>query len=61
MAALRPPMLRYFLHSITPLLRPTQRRHAVVHDVRCLATHHEPISQRILEKYRSKLEQKASS
>lgn len=39
------------------LFRPQQRRWAQVHDVRFLATHGDP--QKILERYKHKLDQKA--
>lgn len=39
------------------LLRHQQRRWAQVHDVRFLASHHDP--KYVLDKYRSKLDQKA--
>lgn len=45
------------LRSNAHLLRHTQRRWAQVHDVRFLASHHDP--KYVLEKYRSKLDQKA--
>lgn len=48
--------LATLLHS--PLRNP-QRRWAQVHDVRFLATHPQPASARILEKYKHKLDRKA--
>ncbi|KAI9843006.1 MAG: hypothetical protein M1838_002892 [Thelocarpon superellum] len=57
MAALRPPSLRHIITVKAPFLRGWQRRWAQVHDVRFLATHHEP--DRILEKYKAKLDRKA--
>ncbi|MCJ1432062.1 hypothetical protein MMC27_001418 [Xylographa pallens] len=57
MAALRAPTLRNIISSSPPCLRSVQRRWAQVHDVRFLATHREP--DRIMEKYRQKLDQKA--
>ncbi|MCJ1384107.1 hypothetical protein MMC17_007223 [Xylographa soralifera] len=57
MAAMRAPTIRNIITSSEPCLRGTQRRWAQVHDVRFLATHREP--DRIMEKYRQKLDQKA--
>ncbi|KAK4992655.1 hypothetical protein LTR66_003489 [Elasticomyces elasticus] len=49
--------LRHVFSTSAPLLRYTQRRWAQVHDVRFLATHPRP--DRIIDKYREKLDQKA--
>lgn len=57
MAALRVPALRYIIGGNGPVLRGSQRRWAQVHDVRFVATHREP--DRVLEKYRDKLDRKA--
>lgn len=57
MASVRAPTIRRFLLS-PPNLRPTQRRWAQVHDVRFLVTHGEA-QQRVLSKYREKLDRKA--
>ncbi|KAF7591343.1 hypothetical protein BBP40_001667 [Aspergillus hancockii] len=57
MAAMRSFTFQSLLRSRTPFLRVQQRRWAQVHDVRFLATHHNP--KIVLEKYRSKLDQKA--
>lgn len=45
------------LRGTSPLLRAQQRRWAQVHDVRFLATHHDP--KHVQDKYRMKLDQKA--
>ena len=45
------------LRGQTGLLRTQQRRWAQVHDVRFLASHHDP--KYVLDKYRAKLDQKA--
>lgn len=45
------------LRGHTGLLRNQQRRWAQVHDVRFLASHHDP--KHVLDKYRSKLDEKA--
>lgn len=45
------------LRGKSHLLRPQQRRWAQVHDVRFLASHHDP--KHVLEKYRNKLDEKA--
>lgn len=57
MTSLHVPALRYTLGRSAPLLRSGQRRWAQVHDVRFVATHHEP--DRILERYKEKLDRKA--
>ncbi|KAI9814867.1 MAG: hypothetical protein M1832_005669 [Thelocarpon impressellum] len=57
MANLRGLILRPPISGRPPLLRGSQRRWARVHDVRFLATH--PVPDRILEKYKDKLERKA--
>lgn len=48
---------RSALRGQTGLLRTQQRRWAQVHDVRFLASHHDP--KYVLDKYRAKLDQKA--
>lgn len=45
------------LRAQSGLLRNQQRRWAQVHDVRFLASHHDP--KYVLDKYRAKLDQKA--
>ncbi|KAJ5612930.1 hypothetical protein N7510_006124 [Penicillium lagena] len=57
MASLRLQGLQSLLRGQSRLLRNPQRRWAQVHDVRFLASHHDP--NYVLDKYRSKLEQKA--
>ncbi|MCJ1319425.1 hypothetical protein MMC15_004761 [Xylographa vitiligo] len=57
MAALRAPTIRNIISSRPPCPRHAQRRWAQVHDVRFLATHRE--ADRIVEKYRQKLDRKA--
>ena len=57
MTALRVPALRYTLGRNGPIFRNPQRRWAQVHDVRFVATHREP--DRVLEKYKDKLDRKA--
>ncbi|KAF3392620.1 Protein ATP11 [Penicillium rolfsii] len=57
MASRRLPGLQSVLRGSSHLLRPQQRRWAQVHDVRFLASHHDP--KHVLEKYRSKLDEKA--
>ncbi|KAA8642080.1 hypothetical protein EYZ11_005627 [Aspergillus tanneri] len=57
MASLRLSALQSLLRTRTPSVRPQQKRWAQVHDVRFLATHHD--SQQVLDRYRSKLNQKA--
>ncbi|KAE8379308.1 ATP11 protein-domain-containing protein [Aspergillus bertholletiae] len=58
MAFLRTSTLQSLLRTTgTPFLRVQQRRWAQVHDVRFLATHHDP--KLVLERYRNKLDQKA--
>ncbi|KAE8353876.1 ATP11 protein-domain-containing protein [Aspergillus coremiiformis] len=58
MASLRSSTRQFFIRNTrTPFLRVQQRRWAQVHDVRFLATHHDP--KPVLEKYRVKLDQKA--
>jgi hypothetical protein len=56
MAALRVPTLRNVVFGAAPYLRLSQRRWAQVHDVRFLATQQ---SDRVLQKYKEKLERKA--
>ncbi len=56
MACLNTPAIRHLLRQ-TPPLRVPQRRWACVHDVRFLATH--GAKERILAKYRDKLDRKA--
>ncbi|KAI9796147.1 MAG: hypothetical protein M1833_006485 [Piccolia ochrophora] len=51
------PVLRHFISRRCPSVRLPQRRWAQVHDVRFLATHREP--DRVLEKYKDKLQRKA--
>jgi ATP synthase F1 complex assembly factor 1 len=50
------PALRHMVFGAAPHLRASQRRWAQVHDVRFLATQQ---SDRILEKYKEKLDKKA--
>lgn len=57
MASLRTSALPSLIRARIPLLRHNQRRWAQVHDVRFLATHHDP--KHVLDKYRAKLDQKA--
>ena len=58
MASFRVPALRHAsANTAFQYLRSTQRRWAQVHDVRFLVTHREP--DRVTEKYKSKLQQKA--
>ncbi|KAK2751876.1 hypothetical protein FQN55_008618 [Onygenales sp. PD_40] len=57
MASIRAPAVRNIIGGSGPLLRNVQKRWAQVHDVRFLATHHEP--DRVLDKYRDKLQRKA--
>ncbi|KAB8238680.1 ATP11 family protein [Aspergillus alliaceus] len=58
MASLRPSTFQFLLRNTkTPFLRVQQKRWAQVHDVRFLATHHDP--KLVFERYRSKLDQKA--
>jgi ATP synthase F1 complex assembly factor 1 len=57
MASLRVPALRHTISGAAPYLRASQRRWAQVHDIRFLVTHTQ--SDRILEKYKEKLAQKA--
>ncbi|GAB7349520.1 hypothetical protein MBLNU459_g0225t1 [Dothideomycetes sp. NU459] len=52
--------VRHAVSFSAPLLRLTQRRWAQVHDIRFLATHQKP-DQKVLDKYRAKLEQKAKA
>lgn len=54
-----PPVLRYIISRGAPNIRHGQRRWAQVHDVRFLATHRQP--DRISEKYREKLQEKAKA
>ncbi|KAE8448312.1 hypothetical protein EG329_009556 [Mollisiaceae sp. DMI_Dod_QoI] len=56
MASFRTPALRHVISGAPPYLRTTQRRWAQVHDVRFLATQQ---SDRILAKYKEKLDRKA--
>jgi ATP synthase F1 complex assembly factor 1 len=56
MAALRVPALRNIASGAAPYLRTSQRRWAQVHDVRFLVTQQ---SDRVLEKYKEKLDRKA--
>lgn len=56
MTSFRVPALRYTVSGAAPYMRATQRRWAQVHDVRFLAT--QP-SDRILKKYKEKLDRKA--
>ena len=55
MASFRIPALRHVVPGAAPYLRASQRRWAQVHDVRFLATQH---SERVLEKYKEKLDRK---
>ncbi|RMJ25832.1 hypothetical protein PHISP_03305 [Aspergillus sp. HF37] len=57
MTSLRLSTLQPLLRGAAPILRLQQRRWAQVHDVRFLATHHDP--KHVHDKYRSKLDQKA--
>ncbi|KAL4939877.1 hypothetical protein BDV06DRAFT_197837 [Aspergillus oleicola] len=57
MASFKFQAFQSLLRSRTPFIRSQQRRWAQVHDVRFLATHRDP--NQVLEKYRSKLDQKA--
>lgn len=57
MASLRLQGFQSVLRGKSNLLRNHQRRWAQVHDVRFLASHHDP--KHVLDKYRSKLDQKA--
>ena len=57
MAVIRAPALRHIIGESAPYLRGSQRRWAQVHDVRFLATHRE--SDRVIEKYKEKLDKKA--
>lgn len=57
MAAFQGPAIRHSVCQLSAPFRCYQRRWAQVHDVRFLATHGKP--DRILEKYREKLDQKA--
>ena len=56
MASFRVPVLRHVISGAAPYLRASQQRWAQVHDVRFLATQQ---TDRILEKYREKLDRKA--
>ena len=56
MASIRTPALRHTIFGAAPYLRALQKRFAQVHDVRFLATQQ---SDRVLDKYREKLERKA--
>ena len=57
MAAIQTPTLRYLFGGRSQCQRGVQRRWAQVHDVRFLATHRHP--DRVIEKYKEKLERKA--
>ncbi|KAJ5247677.1 hypothetical protein N7468_002660 [Penicillium chermesinum] len=57
MASVRFQGFRSVLRGQSPLLRSQQRRWAQVHDVRFLASHHDP--KHVLDKYRAKLDAKA--
>ncbi|KAK3061638.1 hypothetical protein LTS18_005748 [Coniosporium uncinatum] len=57
MSAFRPPSIRHIINGPSTCLR-VQRRWARVHDVRFHATHSDP-QERILSKYREKLDRKA--
>ncbi|BCS24245.1 ATP11 family protein [Aspergillus puulaauensis] len=57
MASIRSLAFQSLARTRTPFIRSQQRRWAQVHDVRFLATHRDP--SQVLEKYRSKLDQKA--
>lgn len=57
MASIRTPAIRHCLRQPLPNLRTYQRRWAQVQDVRFLATH--GTQERILAKYREKLDRKA--
>ncbi|KAM3077594.1 hypothetical protein ACMFMG_006930 [Clarireedia jacksonii] len=56
MASFRSPSLRRMVSGAAPYLRTSQKRWAQVHDIRFLATQQ---SDRVLEKYKEKLEKKA--
>jgi ATP synthase F1 complex assembly factor 1 len=56
MAAIRVPALRNVVSGAAPYLRTSQRRWAQVHDVRFLVTQQ---SEKVLEKYKEKLDRKA--
>jgi len=58
MASFRVPALRHVISGAPPYLRATQRRWAQVHDIRFLATQQ---SDRVIEKYKAKLAQKAKA
>ncbi|KKK14573.1 hypothetical protein ARAM_006316 [Aspergillus rambellii] len=57
MASLRSQAFQSLSRGRTPFIRSQQRRWAQVHDVRFLATHHDP--NQVLDRYRSKLNHKA--
>lgn len=57
MASFRLQGFQSILRGNSRLLRTPQRRWAQVHDVRFLASHHDP--KYVQDKYRSKLDQKA--
>ncbi|RAK94541.1 F1F0 ATP synthase assembly protein Atp11 [Aspergillus costaricaensis CBS 115574] len=59
MAYLRSSAFKSLLRTRASSLCPQQRRWAQVHDVRFLATHHDP--NQVLDRYRSKLKQKAQA
>lgn len=56
MATFRVPAIRRIVSGAAPYLRASQRRWAQVHDVRFLVTQQ---SDRVLEKYKQKLDKKA--
>lgn len=57
MASLRSSAFQSLLRTRNCFIRPQQRRWAQVHDVRFLATHHDP--NQVMDRYRGKLNQKA--
>lgn len=57
MSAFRIPALRHVVRGATPCLRASQKRWAQVHDVRFVATHWK--ADKVLEKYKEKLDRKA--
>ncbi|TPR03001.1 transaminase, acetylornithine/succinylornithine family protein [Aspergillus niger] len=59
MAYFRSSAFKSLLRTRASSLCPQQRRWAQVHDVRFLATHHDP--NQVLDRYRSKLKQKAQA
>lgn len=56
MATVRTPALRNIVSGASPYLRASQRRWAQVHDIRFLVTQQKD---RVLEKYKEKLDRKA--